>query len=352
VGAACGGQPVAVVSHSSPSPSPVADYGPPPEGVPLFYVPDPHQEGWYVGIDWSGIPRGTVKFEAPPGPGRNLAQAPDGSAFFITQLKAQGHEYFDRLGRPVADPDPTIYHSSMWADDSKQLCSLAWNSTAHWRIGLKSPGVVPALRAVALDPLIAGSGIVAIDFRGCSPSRDRAVLAYNYFGRPTDVYAVRLSDGAILLHQTHAANLLADIMASSDAALIAENSSKSSGYIAGPTAPDTTIRRLSDGSVVATLDPTYGVLAFSRDDSLALVSTSPWASGVATHLALIRLSDAGVLWRYGGDEELFSVWVRPDGQDIAIMLQAPGSTLTMSPVDVVIVHPDGSATSQRLPSGH
>src|SRR2546430_12149024 len=36
----------AVPSHP---PTPVGDYGPPPAGMPLFYLKDPKHYGWYVG---------------------------------------------------------------------------------------------------------------------------------------------------------------------------------------------------------------------------------------------------------------------------------------------------------------
>jgi hypothetical protein len=344
--AACGGPPAAA-APTIVGKTPVADYGPPPAGVPLLYAPDPRHDGRYVGLDWSGMPRGTIELHPSPDANRNLLQAPDGSAFLLLPFKGLGGEYFDRLGRPVAAVEPPIQFA-MWADDSKHACTLG-SAGGRWMLSLVAPdGTSISSRAVALDPAIARSGIIAIDFRSCAARNDRAVLVYAYSGRPTDVYVVRISDGTILLHQSHPADTLADITASPDGALVAESSNKSTGYLAGPTAPNTIVRRVADGPVVATLDPSFGVLAFSSDDSVALVNTSPWASGVATHLALVRLADSAVLWRYDGSEELFGHWVRPDGQDIAVLLQAPGPTLTRAPEDVVIVHPDGTATSERL----
>src|SRR5579864_4385354 len=55
---------------ASPSAAPLnedRDYGPPPAGVPLFYLQSPSHPGWYIGFDWSGHPRGTIKLQALPG---------------------------------------------------------------------------------------------------------------------------------------------------------------------------------------------------------------------------------------------------------------------------------------------
>ncbi|HEY4888716.1 MAG TPA: hypothetical protein VIJ58_09080, partial [Candidatus Dormibacteraeota bacterium] len=50
----------ASVPVTNPKASPVADYGPPPAGVPLLYVHDPNNPSWLIGYDWSGKARGTV----------------------------------------------------------------------------------------------------------------------------------------------------------------------------------------------------------------------------------------------------------------------------------------------------
>lgn len=335
---------------SSPSASPaIQDYGAPPVGVPLIYVADPSHAGWYIGVDWSAKPRATVKLAQPLVSPQTLVQAPDGSAFMIPPLKAGSIAFLDRLGNQVADANYTG-DRTVWADDSKQVCTLDFSGGlgGQWQIGLQAPGVKPAARPVALDPNIVQSGIIAIDFASCSAKNGRAILVYNYFDRPTEVYVVRVSDGAVLLHQSHPANVLAGISASEDSTLIAEDSGKSSGYLAGPTAPKTTVRRAADGAIVAQLDPSYYVVAFSRDDSLALVSTSPLASGTQTNLALVRLADSSILWHQSTSEEFGGRWVRPGGGDVAFQLgppaaQAPGL------VELVIVHPDGTAASLRLP---
>ena len=333
--AGCGGQ---------SSPMPVADYGAPPAGVPLIYLGDPEHPGWYDGFDWTGKARGTIKLDAPPDQYRSLIQAPDGSAFLLKPFKALGGQYYDRFGRPIGQPF-TAGARIAWGDDSRELCVLDGFRGA-WSIGVTTPhGTSSTLHAVAIDPAIAKSGILAIDFAACSPGNDRAVLAYSFSGRPTQIYVVRISDGGILFERTYPANMLADITSSSDGVLYAENSNSSTGYLMDGAAPNTFVRRTADASAVATLDRTYGVLAFSSGDSVALVSTSPWASGVETHLALVRISDGKVLWSYDGREEYAGGWVQPNGSDMAVMLQSPYDQSPHASVSVVILQADGKSTA-------
>jgi hypothetical protein len=339
--AACSGQ----TGSTTPTAATPADYGVPPAGVPLVYVGDPNHAGWYIGVDWTGRPRGTLKLSAPLGPAQTLLPAPDGSAFMIPPFKGLRGAFLDRLGRPIADSD-LGYERMTWADDSAHVCTLDYRDR-QWHIGLKTPGTTATVHPVAIDPSVVQSGIIAIQFAACSAANDRAVLAYNYFGRPTELYVVRISDATVLLHQSHPAGVLAGITASEDATLIAENSSKSSGYLMGAPAANTIVRRVSGGSVLAKLDPSFGVVAFSRDDSLALVSTSPLAAEAPTNVALVRLADGAVLWHQETSEPYGGRWVRPDGSDIAIQLGPPAGS-GRGPVSVVIVHPDGTSTSRRF----
>ena len=326
----------------------MTDYGPPPAGVSLVYIPDPRHDGWYVGVDWTGKPRATVKLAQPVTPPETLVQAPDGSAFMIPPFKVSGGAFLDRLGTPIADPGIQQDDRMMWADDSTRVCTLNASFAAgalngRWRLGLRTPGSNAVAHPVALDTTTWSVGIIAIDLAACSARNDRAVLDYNWLGRPTDVYVARLSDGAVLLHQRQPAGALAGITASEDASLIAENSSKSIGALQVTPAPYTAVRRVANGATVAELDPSYGVIAFSSDDALALVSTTPIAAGVPTNLALVRLADGAVLWHRQGALDFAGARVRPDGADLAFQLgTAPG------PVELVIVHPDGTATSLRF----
>jgi hypothetical protein len=347
--AACGSQPAAG-SPGGPTLSPqaskvvVRDYGPPPVGVPLFYVKDPRHDKWFIGLDWSGVPRGTIKLEqAALG-----TQAPDGSAFaYASNGKGGGPDVFrDRLGALISDADATPYAGALWADDSKGLCVLAFINR-EWLVGLKTPGSVPSLHRVAIDSSVVASGIIAMSVAACSPRHDRAVLVRNYWGIEPQVWVVRISDGAVLRQWALPRYEISDISASPDASLIAENSSKANGYV-GTAAANSIVRRAGDGSVVARLDPSLGVVAFSSDDSVALVTTSRWVSGSPTHLGLARLANGAMLWRYDGSEEYSSRNVQPGGSEIAVLLQTPGVGPSAGPTDVVIVRGDGSAISQRF----
>ena len=332
------------VPAATPKSLPVADYGPPPAGVPLVYVPDPNHASWLIGFDWTGKPRGTVKPARPFDPNRKLIQAPDGSAFLYAAFKGGVEQFFDRLGNPMKDQGSAHYQDQMWAEDSRHLCTLD-SESRQWRVGLRLAGAAPtSTRVVALDPTIAQSGILAVSFAACSVRNDRAILTYSYSGRASQFWIVRISDGTILAHRTYPADQLANITASIDATWIAENSGKSSGQVA-PAAPSTVIRRVSDMAVIATLDPTIGVLGFNSNDSLALVTTTPWASGITTSLALINLQSGAVLWRSDGTEEFAGFRAQPDGTDMAVMLKGPEVTGVDPPLNLVIVRSDGGATS-------
>jgi hypothetical protein len=338
---------------TSPKASPVADYGPPPASVPLVYVQDPNHSSWLIGFDWTGKPRGTVKLAQPIDPFRVLIQAPDGSAFRYVAAKGGDDQFLDRLGSPLTGQSTSLfYQSQMWADDSRHLCALAVSSRG-WTLGLRLPGAAPAFtRIVALDPKIVQSGIIAISFAACSVRNDRAIITYSYAGRASQLWLVRISDGTILSHRSYPADQLGNITASSDGAWIAENSAKSDGQLVAA-APSTIIRRISDMAAIATLDPTTGVIGFNSDDSLALVTTSPWASGIPTSLALINVQTGAVLWRSDGTTEFAGFLPQPNGKDLAVMLTDPVDSSLHPPVDLVIVHSDGveiqsSATSDRF----
>jgi outer membrane protein assembly factor BamB len=204
---------------------------------------------------------------------------------------------------------------------------------------------------VALDPKIVQSGIIAIAFAACSVRNDRAILTYGYAGRGSQFWLIRISDGTILSHRSFPADQLANISASFDGTVVAENSGRSSGQIA-TAAPSTIIRRASDMAVVATLSPTIDVLGFNSDGSLALVTTTPWVSGIATHLAAINVQTGEMLWRSDGTEEYAGFLAQPGGADLAVMLKDPNDSSVHAPVNVVIVHSDGTAISILSRFGH
>lgn len=333
------------VASVSPKPTLVADHGPPPAGVNLVYVQDPNHSGWLIGFDWTGRPRGTVKLAQPIDPLGSMTQAPDGSAFAYAPGAKGGYQLFlDRLGSPIPVPGaPAVrFEDQMWADDSRHVCTL--DSGLQWNIGLIVPGAASFPRhAVAIDPSIVRSGIIAVTFVACSARNDEAVLQYSSFGRPTEFWVVRISDGKILAQRSYPAEQLVNVVASEDGALVATNSGASTGQTA-PAAASTIIGRASDLSVVATLEPSVGVLGFNSDDSLALVATTPWASGVATHLALIDVHTGTAIWGYNGGEEFSTFIAQPDGRDLALLLQTPNDSSLHPSVGVVIVRANGTAS--------
>jgi len=99
-------------------------------------------------------------------------------------------------------------------------------------------------------------------------------------------------------------------------------------------------------SVVATLDPSMAVLAFSGNDSLALVTTTSRLGGSVIHLAVIDFRSGRVICRYDGPEELRSFLAEPDGTGFALALEALPVRVPEDPLrDVLILHGDGSTTT-------
>jgi hypothetical protein len=329
-----------------PAATPKADSGPPPAGVNLLYVHDPNHDSWLIGYDWQGRPRATIKLSQPT----DVAMAPDGSGFeVINGAKGGSGNFLDRLGRLVAgSPAPGIPVRS-WADDNRHLC-VVFNDphTASWRLGTQLPGEVT--RSVAVLPGDAGGGQTSIGIAACSIRNDLAVLVRTTIAWPYEMWTVRISDGTVLSHTTFSVHQLANVVASSDGVLIAENSSKSSGQL-GSTAPSTIIRRVSDRSVVATLDPSMGVLAFSGDDSLVLVDSHPLVVGQPTLVSVIELRSGKALpWQDQGTSALGGFLAEPGGRDFAIALtilgpNSPGAKGQAA--TILIIHGDGSVT--KLP---
>jgi hypothetical protein len=343
------------------NPSPIAvDYGPPPAGVQLLYVHDPNHPSWLIGYDWSGKPRGTVKFNV-----NNAAPAPDGQLFVVGgDGKGGGGSFFDRLGQSIPGPAAVIGYGPMWADDNRHMCDVSLDQlTLEWKFSTQLPGEAVKQVAVIARESTAGAQ-TGIRLASCSFRNDQAILVRTAVLWPAELWVVRISNGNVLFHNAYSNTAgLADMIASRDSAFIAENSSQSIGQLQASTSPSTIIRRVSDRSVVATLDPTMAVLAFSGDDSLVLVNTS--LSIGAIHLALIDLRSSQVLWRYDGPEGLGSYLAQPDGTAFAVALKvvplhpSPCGTTPQTACravpddplsDVQIVHGDGTTTA--IPGRH
>src|SRR5579872_869522 len=117
----------ATATPSEAPPNEDRDYGPPPAGVPLFYLQSPTHPGWYIGFDWSGHPRGTIKLP-PLDPSQSLFQSYDGSSLEISQSgkTGVGAELLDRLGNPISGASGQI-----WADDNQHMCSINFDQRTH-----------------------------------------------------------------------------------------------------------------------------------------------------------------------------------------------------------------------------
>jgi hypothetical protein len=98
------------------------------------------------------------------------------------------------------------------------------------------------------------------------------------------------------------------------------------------------------------LTPEQGVLAFSADNSLVLVTTAPWVDGVPTHLAVIDFRANKLKWKYEGPEVLGGFLAQPDGSGFAIGLKGSGQmklTAGEDPLrDILIV---SNAMESKIP---
>ncbi len=323
------------VPAAHPTPSPIGDYGPPPAGVPLFYLEDPSHPGWYVGFDWNGVPRGTIKLATPLDPGIVLQQSPDGSSFDLSPGgKGGGTTFLNRLGTGQTAGTP-----GMWADDSLHTCAVSFDQQKYtWTLITGGPGQTSYGRPVTVIATDSAIGQTGVSLAACSFKNDRAIAVRTSVSWPSEVWVIRLSDGQVLSHRGYADAALGNIVASPDAALIAENSR----YSVDGTTPDiTVIRSAADGHVVATLDPSVGVIGFSSDDKLALVTTSPLLPRRLLGLAAIDIALNKVVWRYEGTSALAGFLTQPLGAGFAVMLQSPSEQGPHPHVSVVMVFADG-----------
>ena len=353
------------------------DYGQPPAGVPLLYVRDPHHATWYIGFDWSGRPRGTVKLAQHLRPGQSLVMAPDGQLFQITPGgKAAAGQFLDRLGRRIPGSPP--YADGIWADDNRHLCmALVDQTTLKWTLATQLPGEAPKTVAVKPAPsIIRGPSRTAAI--ACSIGNDAAIflttasatLVTEELPR-TDLSIFRLTDGTPLLPGDGSGHTVTNIVASRDGAYIAF---AELAYLPFP-APrwSTAVVSWSNTTEVATLPPNFWLLGFSGDDSLALVSTTPLVAGPvslpdahpmipisrrstqASMLEVINIRSGQVVWRGEGSSVYSGFTAEPGGRDFAISFGATGSQTsgavqtgsTLS--TILIVHGDGSFTMLPQP---
>ena len=331
-----------VPAHPSPRPNVAtgADYGPPPAGVPLFYLRDPYNPGWYTGFDWSGQPRGTIKLTQAPGRDATLIQDSDGSLFVLNPSgKGASGQLLDRLGKPVTG---TV---GMWADDNLHTCSVAFDrQTFTWTLVTGGPNQAPhGVAVIARDSNIGQTGISLVS---CSFKKDVAIAIRTSVMYPSEMWTIRLSGGQVPKPVAFSnPEELANVVASSDSSLLAENSILSLG--GNKASRPTVIRRTADGSVVITLNGMLGVLGFSADDSLALVASPP-VSAQSGYFDVIEVATGKVVWRYDTDKQYVQFFAQPGGRAFAIVLT--GLVAPNFPATVLMVYPDGR--SIELPAGY
>jgi len=151
----------------------------------------------------------------------------------------------------------------------------------------------------------------------------------------------------LLSHHTYLAGQLVSVVASSDGQYVAESSSRNSGSLAMNSADSTVYRKVSDWTVVWTRPATEAVLAFSGDDSLALVTTAPLVGGQVSSLATIDLRTGNLIWHDQGTAPFVWFLARPGGTDFALWYRTRGAQDLTG--DILIVHADGSASKLPRP---
>jgi hypothetical protein len=220
--------------------------------------------------------------------------------------------------------------------------------TFVWTLSVKLPG--HADRQVAVIARDQGIGQTGIGLAACSVPNDVAILVRTTIAWPAEMWVMRLSDGKVMAHRQFAGQALASVVATTDGTYVAENAAS---------AQSTVIRRVSDDSLVATLNASVRVTAFSGDGSLVLGITAMENGSDPSRMAMIDWRSGRYLWRYDGPEAETSVIAQPTGRDFAIALINPThyepSPCGQTPQtacravqdalrDVVIVHGDGTTT--------
>jgi hypothetical protein len=342
------------------SPTPEVDYGTPPSGVPLLYLHDPTNPLWLIGYDWSGKPRGTVKLPADLGQDPStVTMTPDGSGFEVGGTYKGGTGVFlDALGQPIISETGTPdLVGAMWADDIMHQCVLTFSSTYVWRLGTQLPG--HALSPVAVIARDKGVGQSGISLAACSFRSDRAILMRTVISSISEVWVLRLSDGKVLSHHSFGIGG-ANVVASSDAAYISVMPGTGADVAPGAFR-GTSIVRVSDWTVVATLNSSAQVLSFSGDGSEVLVSSLTPNDAFPYHFAILDWRTGHSSWTYDDAIPFYAFTAQPGGRAFALALAnppilrppclVPSSCPPFDPVRaIVIVNPDGTTTA--IPGGY
>lgn len=324
-------------------PGPV-DYGTPPDGVNLLYMHDPNMPAWLVGYDWSGKVRGTVRFNQNQGG----TMAPDGQSFVMNAGgKGGSGTFLDNVGQPFPWQGGVLeYASNVWADDSRHMCTVSLDQqTFEWALNTQLPTEpIKRVAVIARDP---GAGQSSISLLACSIHNDIAVAVRTTIAWPAEVWVVKLSDGTVLAHHAYPFQELTTVVASADGQYLAENVIDASSQSKLGGAVTARIRRVSDWTVVTTLPANDGVLRFSGDGSLVLVSTEPTFTPAPRLFAVVDWNMEKQVWR-NPSETLTGYIAQPGGSSFALALRRPQSSKVSYPDparDVTIVRGDGTSTT-------
>ena len=364
------------VTHGSPIPMPsptVAgepDYGPAPVGTPLFYYVDPRERTWMVAMDWTGQPRGTLKLperiEETGGYGGGvLLVAPDGSRLFL------GSQVVDAQGHATSGALSTDKQSFSWADDSRHLCQMSPQQPPE------SGGLPLTLMTFLPGGPPRGSGRVGTLYNqagaqpyACSFLADHALVVQAYNQAASDSWLVRLSNGAVLHHQTYPGDGASSVglVATHDGAYVAANTTVYPTTTGSPaTAGPSVIRSGVSGARLATMPAGLRVTGFSWDGSLAVLQGVTLDTGPVAEVRVVDWRTGRVVWRLdagkapgsaGAPLALDQVLAGPAGRDLALsflrLTRCPTPEATPGPQracgtpserlrDIILVHGDGSS---------
>jgi len=276
-------QATAAKASSPPTAPELHDYGPPPQGVPLFYGAEAANQLWLTAFDWQGHKRGTIKLSAP----------------LVHELVPEPHCF-------VLE-DPQTYDEVLY---------------------ILLPG--QARKQVAVITREANLGQVGVEAVECNFQADRAIAVRTAISAPIDAWALRLSDGAKLGHWSYS-GAVESVVPSSDGTLVAENGSP------------TRIRSIPDGAILATLPPEDTILGFSDDDRFALAGPMVRDAPVR----LIDWRTGREVWRYQSDLWVGPILVEPGRGDLVLAMGVKEQYFggNDNPLKMlIIVHADGTET--------
>lgn len=290
----------------------------------------PDQPGVLYGQPWAGEAvevTPPVPIASTPGSQFTGIPSPDGSRFLLTE------RVVDRDGSPLGDL-PKKGGALRWADDSRHLCGIALPSADQE----PAPGTLilwqPGGNGYEVASLGRSQGQSHPSVGACSPTTDRAVVYQTRGSSVTEFWLLKLSTGAVMVHETLPAGQTLTATSSHDGRYIAFNS-------------------LEDGTATI-LDTTQGsrvtlrgreVRAFSWDGTRALLVGRGTLGSPPPPVELYDLKAGQVLWTAPEGWRLGSVVPEPGGSQILISMSANnGQTY-----DLWIVGPDGR-TARRVAS--